>query len=139
MSHFNGNQRNTLVGGEKLKLYMSVLEELYCVCRLGLTEDIKWAQGEFVSITKTADECSVVCPKSCVPEGIKYEGLWRILKVQGPLDFELIGILSFISRTLADAGISIFAISTYDTDYILVKSEKIDEAKKYLQNAGISF
>ena len=122
-----------------MKLCMRVLEESYFVCRLSNTESTHWAEGEFVSITKTEDECSVVCPKACIPEGVKHEGPWSVLKVEGPLDFSLIGILSFISSTLANAEISIFAISTYDTDYILVKSEKLNEAKRCLQDAGISF
>lgn len=122
-----------------MELFMKILKEQYGVCRLKNTEDTNWAKGEFVSITNTQDECSVVCPKACIPEGIKYEGPWSVLKVEGPLDFALIGILSFISNTLANAGISIFAISTYDTDYILVKSEKINEAKKCLQDVGIGF
>lgn len=122
-----------------MNLNMKILEDQYYVCRLNNNESVDWAKGDFVSITYTEDECSVVCPKACVPSGIKYEGPWSIFKVEGPLDFALIGILSFISRTLADEGISIFAISTYDTDYILVKSEKLDEAKKCLQDAGISF
>lgn len=122
-----------------MNLNMKILDNQYYVCRLNSNEKADWAKGDFISITYTEDECSVVCPKSCVPSGIKYEGPWSILKVEGPLDFALIGILSFISRTLADAGISIFAISTYDTDYILVKTEKLDKAKKCLQDAGINF
>lgn len=118
---------------------MSELDESYFICRLNHTETAHWAKGEFVSITKTKDECSVICSKACIPEGVKHEGPWRVLKVEGPLDFSLIGILSFISNTLANAGISIFAISTYDTDYILVKNEKTNEAKECLQEAGVSF
>ena len=96
-------------------------------------------QASFFSITKTADELSVVCPS-----GIKFffgreESGWSCIKVAGPLDFSLTGILSDISKVLADAGISIFAISTFDTDYILVKANDIKTAQNALEQAAYHF
>ena len=93
----------------------------------------KWAENsDFFSITKTSDELSIVCSQDSIPSEIKCENDWRILKVEGPLDFSLIGILSSISTVLAQKEISIFAISTYDTDYILVKDNDIDNAMNAL-------
>lgn len=111
-------------------LTMKLLNEKYGVCRLDKNELIpKWAQNsDFFSITRTNDELSIVCSQVNIPSDIKYEKDWRILKILGPLDFSLIGILSSISTILAQKGISIFAISTYDTDYILVKNKDIDNA-----------
>ena len=111
-------------------LTMKLLEEKYGVCRLDKTELIpEWAQNsDFFAITRTADELSIVCTEDSIPNNIKCEKDWRILKVEGPLDFSLIGILASISTILAQNGISIFAISTYDTDYILVKNKDIDKA-----------
>jgi len=111
-------------------LTMKLLKEKYGVCRLGKTELIpEWAlNSEFFSITKTSDELSIVCYQGNIPSYIKCERDWRILKIEGPLDFSLIGILSSISAILANNKISIFAISTYDTDYILVKSSDLDNA-----------
>jgi hypothetical protein len=111
-------------------LTMKLLKEKYGVCRLNETELIpEWTKNsDFFSITKTADELSIVCFEDSIPNDIKCEKDWRILKVEGPLDFSLIGILSSISTILAQTGISIFAISTYDTDYILVKNKDIDNA-----------
>ena len=111
-------------------LTMKLLKEKYGVCRLAKTELIpKWAQdSNFFSITKTSDELSIVCLEDSIPNEIKCEKDWRILKIEGPLDFSLIGILASISTILAQKGISIFAISTYDTDYILVKNKDIDNA-----------
>ena len=111
-------------------LTMKLLKEKYGVCRLDKTELIpEWAQNsQFFSITKTVDELSIVCSQDNIPNEIKCEKDWRILKIEGPLDFSLIGILASISSILAQKGISIFAISTYDTDYILVKNKDIDNA-----------
>ena len=111
-------------------LTMKLLKERYGVCRLDKTELIpEWAQNsDFFSITRTSDELSIVCSQDDIPNDINCEKDWRILKIEGPLDFSLIGILASISTILAQKGISIFAISTYDTDYILVKNNDIDNA-----------
>lgn len=111
-------------------LTIKLLKEKYGVCRLNETELIpKWAENsDFFSITKTSDELSIVCSQDTIPNDIKCEKDWRVLKIEGPLDFSLIGILASISTILAQKGISIFAISTYDTDYILVKNNDIDNA-----------
>ncbi|WP_160687240.1 ACT domain-containing protein [Clostridium sp. C2-6-12] len=109
---------------------MKLLNEKYSVCRLNKNNTIPtWAmQGDFFSITKTEDELSIVCLQENIPNNIKCEKDWRILKVEGPLDFSLVGILASISSLMAEAQISIFALSTYDTDYILAKENKIEAA-----------
>jgi uncharacterized protein len=91
---------------------------------------------EFASVTRTNDETSIVCYSGSLTEFDKEELGWKILKVIGPLDFGLIGIISKLSKVLADNGISIFVISTFDTDYIMVKNENIDRAIKELINTG---
>mmetsp|Transcript_37894 Transcript_37894/g.107076 ORF Transcript_37894/g.107076 Transcript_37894/m.107076 type:complete len:167 (+) Transcript_37894:179-679(+) len=94
----------------------------------------------FASVTHTAEETSVVLSAEHVPAGnsetVSVERGWICLKVQGPLDFSLLGILSLLSSTLAAAGVSIFAISTYDTDYILVKQESRAVATNALESKG---
>lgn len=111
-------------------LTMKLLEGQYGVCRLDKNALFpEWANnGDFFSVTRTMDELSVVCPQENIPEGVKCERDWRILKIEGPLDFSLVGILAPISTILAKAGVSIFAVSTYDTDYILIKNKDIDKA-----------
>jgi len=111
-------------------LTMKLLKEKYGVCRLNKNDLIpEWAQNcDFFSITKTCDELSIVCSQDDIPNDIQFEKDWKILKIEGPLDFSLIGILASISTILAQKGISIFAISTYDTDYILVKNKDIRNA-----------
>lgn len=120
------------------KLIMRVLKGDFAVCRLDNTEMIPdWSKNsEFFSITKTSEELSIVCSQDNIPKDIKCEKDWRVIKIEGPLDFSLIGILASISTTLARSGISIFAISTYDTDYILVKRKDIDNTINALLSEG---
>ena len=72
-----------------------------------------------------------------MPSGIRHEGDWRIIKVLGPLSFDLIGIMALISSALAEAGISVFAMATYDTDYVLVKADQLERALKALTRQGM--
>lgn len=118
------------------KLTLKLLKDRYSVFRLNKNEEIpKWIfDEEFFSITRTNDELSIVCLQDKIKEDNKCEKDWRILKIEGPLDFSLIGILSRISTLMANNGISIFAISTYDTDYILIKEESINRAIEVLEN-----
>ena len=95
--------------------------------------------SEFYSVTGTADEVSVVtvCGKS-VPEGVRHESGWRILKIEGPLDFSLTGVISCVSGILSGRGISVFVISSFDTDFILVKCSSVEEAIRALEEMGYS-
>lgn len=113
------------------KRALSVLKPRFAICRLKPEEDIPdWAviESNFCSVTRTLEELSIVCNEVLVPAEIKKDSNWRVLKVEGPLDFSLTGILSSILDPLAAAKISIFTISTFDTDYILVKDENLNAA-----------
>lgn len=118
---------------------MRILEGKFAVCRLDAEECIPtWIPTKsFYSITRTDEELSVVCLDHNIPVEIKCEREWRILKIEGPLDFSLIGILSKISTLLADKKIPIFAVSTYDTDYVMVKDESLKNAIETLFNNEI--
>jgi hypothetical protein len=120
------------------RLTLTQLPETMAISRLESDSAIpSWAlSGEFISITRTTDELSIVCNQEHVPQGIKCEKGWRCLKLEGPLDLSLIGILAALLNPLAEAGVSIFALSTFDTDYILVKEEKLEEAAQVLSRAG---
>lgn len=129
---------------------MSVMEERLAVCRLsGVASREELASlvpgvgdsggGSFLSITRTPDELSIVCAEDDAPENAMVEGGWRAMKVEGPLDFPLVGILVSISAPLAEAGVSIFAVSTFDTDYVLVKEENLERAVSALEGAGHVF
>jgi hypothetical protein len=120
-------------------LNLQVLKGRLSVCRLAANIAIPdWAigGGEFVSITRTSDELSVVCSESSAPKDVKCEHGWRAFKVAGPLDFSLTGITESIAKPLAEAGVSIFAVSTYDTDYVMVKEENLEKAIRALSAAG---
>jgi len=90
----------------------------------------------FFSVTRTHEELSIVCPESVIPVDVKQESGWRMLKVEGPLEFGLTGVLASIATPLAQAGISIFSIATFNTDYVLVKDALVAEAVKALHAAG---
>lgn len=119
-------------------LRLAILPEVLAVCRLTADDAFPpWlpARG-LVSVTRTADELSIVCASDAVPANVRCEAGWRALMVEGPLDFGLTGILASIAAPLAEAGISMFAISTFDTDYVLVKAERLEDAVEALRRAG---
>jgi len=107
---------------EQKKLTLSLLEGRFGICRLEKDSEIpSWAHGSnFCSITQTPEELSVVCQEISIPADIRTERNWSCLKVEGPLDFGLTGILAGLSKILADCSISIFVISTYDTDSFVI-------------------
>ena len=116
---------------------LSVLPGAFAICRFSSNTVIPQTiyASSFYAITKTAEELSLVVESTHAPENaIKIEKSWKILKVEGPLDFALTGILSALIKPLAEAEISIFAISTFDTDYIMVKEEKLELAVNVLKN-----
>jgi len=106
------------------------------VCKVSNIADID-TSSDFYFIAKTDEELSLVCRTEDVPEStLEREDGWKGFRIQGVLDFSLIGILSKLSGILADEGIGIFAVSTYNTDYILVKEENFDRALSVLSQAG---
>jgi hypothetical protein len=124
-----------------MKLKLSILEGLFSIHRLLPNNEIpkQVYKGQFYSICKTDEELSIVCSSSVLLNSKSSETGWSCIKVIGPLDFSLTGILADISSVLANEEISIFAISTFDSDYILVKSEKLPAAKTALQKAEYIF
>ncbi|MGO4381674.1 ACT domain-containing protein [Pseudoduganella sp. RAF53_2] len=121
------------------KMNLSLGKSTLAVARLAVDADIpQWALGkmEFCSISRTQDELSIVCDENAVPAGMKAEMGWRALKIDGPLDFGLTGILASVATPLAKAGISIFVVSTFDTDYVLVKQDRVAAAAVALRGAG---
>ena len=119
-------------------LNLTVLPGDFAICRLPADTLVpEWAmQGDFYAVTRTQDELSIVCAQEYVPGEVKHEAGWACLQVQGPLDFSLTGILASLASPLAVAGISLFAISTFDTDYLLVRREALAQAIDALLEAG---
>ena len=120
------------------QLSLIVLPDRLGVCKLPPDEAIpSWATAaEFFSITRTSDELSIVCPEELIPAGVKCERGWRYVRVAGAMDFSLTGILASLVAPLAEAKIGIFAISTFDTDYLLVLETDFERALDKLRRAG---
>jgi hypothetical protein len=119
-------------------LPLIVVDDTFAICRLASDAPVSaWATtGAFFSITRTADELSVVCPQEAVPEGVRCERGWRYLRVAGTMPFSVVGVLASLTAPLAEARISLFAISTFDTDYLLVKAEDLESAVEVLRRRG---
>ena len=118
-----------------MKLNLTAMQ--LAVCKLPNRVVPVWAaQSTFFSLTQTPKEVSLVCDAMWVPPEIMGEKDWRCFEVDGVLDFSLVGILSELSGILAAERISIFVISTYDTDYILVREHSLNQAMQALKRAG---
>jgi len=117
---------------------LTLLNGRFAICRLDAGSDVpRWAVGgAFSSVTRTDDELSIVCEEARLPSGLAAERGWRCLRVAGPLAFSEIGVLSSLTGALAEAQVSVFAISTYDTDYLLVREADADPAVVALRSAG---
>ncbi len=119
------------------RLSLNLLPGNFAVCRLPAKEPVPaWAVGDFVSITRTPEELSVVCHEDLVPAGVRSERGWRCLQVRGTLDFALVGVLASLVGPLAEAGVSVFAVSTFDTDLLLIKDASSARAIEALRAAG---
>lgn len=121
-----------------MRLNLHLLDHRLAICRLAPAGELPaWATaGPLTSITRAATELSVVCPESAVPEGTKSVTGWRVFQVEGVLDFALTGILASLAQPLAEAGVSLFALSTYNTDYVLVQEKNLERAIEALTAAG---
>jgi uncharacterized protein len=120
-------------------LRLVLQEDRVAVCLLSPDTPLpEWALGDgFCSITRTRDELSIVCKDDGrIPPEVKIEGGWRLLRVAGTQAFTMTGVLSSILQPLAEAEISIFAVSTFDTDYVMVKAEALSQAIEILRDAG---
>ena len=115
---------------------LKIVNQDFSICKLEDLSKIDYSD-KFCFIGKTDEELSLVCSSDHVPENALecYHG-WKAFRIQGTLDFSLIGILSRISTILAENDIGIFAVSTYNTDYILTKAENFDRAIETLINSG---
>jgi len=125
-----------------MNLNFEILNHFYAIYRFDTNAQLPdWIyQSEFYSVTKTNDEISVVTSQQIIESNdVKSSNNWRVLKIIGPLDFSLVGIIADIAAILKQEQISVFTISTYDTDYILVKENNLDKAVKALKERGHKF
>lgn len=111
----------------------------FSVCKIKDISEVDFTK-DFVFVSKTDDELSLVCPTKNMPSNTTVvESGWNTIKIQGELDFGLIGIIAEISNILAKNNISVFVVSTYNTDYILLKNENFNKAVKLLENNEYKF
>jgi hypothetical protein len=117
---------------------LEILNVPLAVCRLPSASPGYWLSGseEFQAIIRSPGEVTLICTASAAPVDAEIESGWRALMVRGPLPFSMTGVLAALAVPLSQAGISIFAVSTYDTDYILVKESSLEAATAALRNAG---
>ncbi len=120
---------------------LHMLDAKLTIHRLSPTAEVPQSvlQSDFYSITKTADELTLICDSRLEIASERSESGWSAIQVAGPLDFSLTGILAGIAGVLAQAEISIVAVSTFDTDYILVRTQKLDLAQRSLEADGYQF
>lgn len=122
------------------KLSLALLPQTYAACQFHPDKHIPyWAlMGDFVSLTRTPQELSIVCQQDNVPEDIEAERGWRCVQVQGAFDFSVSGVNASLAVPLADADISVLAIATYSTDYLLIKEKDVERALQVLEQSGHS-
>ncbi len=123
---------------ERHQLKFRELPGLYAIARLASDASVPdWAtKGDFTSITRTADELSIVCPAGNLPQDVPAPHRWICLKLEGPFPFSQTGILLSFIDPLSTNGIPIFAVATYDTDYVLIQEEFVGAALDLLHGAG---
>lgn len=115
-----------------------ILPGRYAICRMTPDQELpkRPIEASFWSITSTSEELSLICAESNIPLNVRVEAGWRILGLAGPLDFNQIGVIAGVSTTLSEANISLFTISTFNTDYFLVKDADLGAATNALRAAG---
>ena len=126
---------------DSTKIVLSILEETYIIHKLDQSTNLPegLTECEFYSLSNSREELSLVCPEQILIQSENSSPNWKCLKVAGPLDLKLTGILAGLSDTLEKAKISIFAISTFETDYLLIQEQVLETAKTALKSAGYKF
>jgi hypothetical protein len=123
------------------KLTLQLLNETFTINKLPQFAEIPsiLANGEMCFISRTDEELSIVCPDFMAPNNVQQELGWRCLKVDGTMKLQEVGVLTSVLQPLADAGLPIFAISTFNTDYVFVMDEHLVNVVQALQKAGHTF
>ena len=126
---------------DSTKIVLSILEETYIIHKLDQSTNLPegLTECEFYSLSNSREELSLVCPEQILIQSENSSPNWKCLKVAGPLDLKLTGILAGLSDTLEKAKISIFAISTFETDDLLIQEQVLETAKTALKSAGYKF
>jgi hypothetical protein len=114
-----------------------LLPARYAITRLGPSDPVpSWPRGDFVSVTRTPDELSIVCSEEAVPGNARADRGWRCLALQGPFALDQTGVAAEFTTVLAAAGVSVFVVATFDTDYVLVPDRLLERGVSALRAAG---
>lgn len=120
-----------------MNLRLRVLPNRLAICRLDADAPLpSWPRGTFTSVTRTEEELSIICDEDSVPPGVRASRNWQLLSVEGPIPFEATGVAAALISPLAAAGVSVFLLATFDTDYLLLQAEVFDRALSLLRDAG---
>lgn len=121
-----------------VRVKFRILADEYAICRLDAAAAVpSWADGEgFVSISRTDEELSMVCLSSRLPSGVRHDAPWRVLKALGPFAFDEVGIAAAFTAPLAAAGVPLFVVSTFDTDFLLLRGRDFERALAVLRDVG---
>lgn len=120
-----------------MQLTFEVLAGDYAVSRLPAhVPSPKWVNGSFTSVSRSPDELSIVCEQQYVPDEVHSERNWACLRVAGTMDFSMVGVVASLATTIANASLGIFVVSTFNTDYVLVKRSDFEAAVVALRRAG---
>lgn len=121
-----------------LQLHLLHHTEPHSLAQVGADDPVEWAPGSSVvfSVTRSADRTSVICATSAVPAGVETEGPFHVFEVAGPLSFDTVGLLAGLLNPLAARGISVVTLSTYDTTWVLVPTDRADDAQVALRKSG---
>ena len=121
-------------------LKLKITKEKFAICKLNSMEHISdlFEKGNFISITKTEEEISLICREEDTPHltGMKVENDWQYIMIEGPLDISMVGVIAGFSEIFKNKGIPIFVLSTYNTDYIFIKQRHISDAIRALKEAN---
>ena len=117
---------------------LTLLEGAFAVCRLDPGDEAPGlaGSGPLAAVVRTPEELCVVCAEEDAPQEARVEAGWRAFKLEGPVPFSAVGVISSMTAPLAESGIGVFVLSTFDTDYLLVKEAQLARACKALANAG---
>ena len=120
------------------RLHLVELPDTLAVCRISLDSELEmWFLSEpFFAMLRSDDTLTIVCSQEKIPQEVRQESGWRALKIEGSFDFSETGILELVLKPLAEAGIGIFAISSFETDYVLVKERDFEVARRALEESG---
>ena len=125
------------MGSVPRRFELSLLPERFAIAQLAPAAQVQpRSEASLYSVTRTADELSMVCPEAELPANARAQTGWRALKLRGPFALSEVGVLSSIATPLAEASISLFVISTFNTDYLLIHAEQLQSAVTALESAG---